>query len=111
MRGLLLATALFALSTTAFAGPPGVGDKMVARSAIICDTKEQALDVFAGSKVDGGKGIDPIYQKYRQMIDPDGEPTCNMQPVAGLVVRSVDDLGESHDAGGDVVHGWLIEIS
>lgn len=111
MRGIILATAFCALSTASMAAPPTAGQRMLADRAIVCDTKDQVLDLFSGSKVDEGKGIVPIYQKYQQMKNREGEPTCNMQPVMGPLVKSVQDLGESHGANGDTIHGWLIELS
>jgi hypothetical protein len=111
MRGMILAGTFCVLSTIAFADPPKVGETMKAESSILCDTKQQVLDLYAGTKVDNGKGIVPIYLKYRQMIDKDGEPTCNMQPIVGPTVKSIEDLGESHGYIGNTVHGWLIEIT
>ena len=112
MRGIILTTTvLCTLSTTGFAAPPPAGQRMLATSAIVCDTKDQALELFSGSKTDDGKGILPIYDKYRRTINKDGEPACNMQPIAGPTVRSVEDLGPSHGSNGDSVHGWLIELS
>jgi hypothetical protein len=111
MRGMILAAALCALSTAALAEPPAAGEKMMASNAIVCDTKQQVLDLYSGTKVDNGKGIIPIYLKYQQMKNKEGEPTCNMQPVVGPLIKSVQDLGESHGYNGNTVHGWLVELS
>ena len=111
MRGMILATALCALSTVAQAAPPTTGEKMLVSNAIVCDTKAQVLDLFNGSRQEEGKGIVPIYQKYKDTLNSQGEPTCNIQPVIGPLVKSVEDLGESHGANGDTIHGWLIELS
>jgi hypothetical protein len=110
MREKILTAMLCAVSTVAWADPPKVGEAMTAHSSILCDTKQQILDLYAGTKVDNGKGIGPIYLKYRQMIDKDGEPTCNLQPIMGPRVKSIEDLGPSRGYIGNNVHGWLIEI-
>jgi hypothetical protein len=111
MRGMILVTALCALSTMACAEPFKVGEPIVANKSIICDTKEQVMDIFSGSKVDGGRGIQPIYHKYRDMSNDKGEPVCAIQAVAGPVVKSIQDLGETHGFDGDTVHGWLVEVT
>src|SRR5579872_1784906 len=111
MRGIVLTTALCALSTVAYAEPFKVGDPIMAAKSIICDTKEQVMEIFAGSKVDEGRGIEPVYLKYRQMKNGQGEPVCALQAVAGPTVKSIDDLGETHGFAGNTVRGWLIEIA
>jgi hypothetical protein len=111
MREMILATALCALSTAAYAEPFKVGEPIVATKSIICDTKEQILDIFSGSKVDGGRGILPIYHKYRDMSNGKSEPAFAMQSVAGPVVKSIQDLGETNGYDGDTVHGWLVEVT
>ena len=111
MRGMFLATAFCALSTAASAQPPAAGEKMMASNVIVCDTKDQVMDLYSGTKVDDGKGIVPIYHKYQAMKNEDGEPACNMQPVVGPLVKSIEDLGESQGYSGNMVHGWLIELS
>jgi hypothetical protein len=111
MRGIFLATALYALSTAALAQPPAVGEQMRASVAIVCDTKEQVMDLYSGTKVDNGKGIAPVYLKYQQLKNKEGEPTCNMQPVLGPTVKSIEDLGDSHGYSGNTIHGWLVELA
>ena len=107
MRKFLLTGALLALSTAAWAEPPGVGERMVASKAIICDTKEQVMDIYSASKQDDGKAIIAKYREYNATIDKAGEPTCNIQGIFGAPVKSVEDLGVSHEGS---VHGWLIEL-
>jgi hypothetical protein len=111
MRGILLTGAFCALSTAAWAEPPNVGDRMIAAKALICDTKDQVMDLYAAAKTDGGKGVVPKYLQYNGLIDKAGEPTCNMQPIIGSPVKSVEDLGVSRAYSGNSVHGWLIEIT
>jgi len=106
VRKLLLTGALLALSTAAWADPPNVGERMVARNAIICDTREQVMDLYAASKQDDGKAIIAKYREYNATIDKAGEPTCNIQAILGAPVKSVEDLGVSHGS----VHGWLVEL-
>ena len=111
MREMILVAALCALPTAALAGPPPIGGEMIATSAIVCDTKDQVLDLFTASKQDDGKGILPVYQKYSRTIDKKGQPTCAIQPVVGPTVKSVGNLGKSHDPIGNTINGWVVEIS
>ena len=111
MRGILLAGALCALSTAAWADPPSIGDKMMADSAILCDAKEQVVDLYDAAKTHGGRGVAAKYQEYNRLIDKAGEPTCNVQPILGSPVRSVEDLGKAVGPSGRTVHGWLVEIA
>jgi hypothetical protein len=101
---------LLLLPSAALASPPMVGGQAVVAAAIVCDTKEQIIELYQGTKVDDGKGIAPIYSKYRQMINKQGEPACNIQPLMGPVVKSVADLGVSNGYAGGVVHAWMVEI-
>jgi hypothetical protein len=110
MRGMLLATALCALSIAAYAQPFQVGQPIMANKSIICDTKEQVLDIFSGSKVNEGKGIEAIFLKYRDLKNDQGEPACSMQAIAGPIVKSIQDLGQTHGYSGNTVHGWLYEV-
>jgi hypothetical protein len=109
MRGFILTAAICALSTAALADPQ-VGHRLVAPSAIVCDTRDQVMDLFNGTKIDDGKGIIPKYLQYNEKKDDQGEPTCNLQPIVGPPIKSVQDLGDTKTYSGDVVHGWLIEI-
>jgi hypothetical protein len=111
MCRMFLAMALCGLSTAVIAQPPTIGERMLASKAIVCDAKEQVLDLFTGSKVDDGKGITAVYQKYRLMKNKNGEPTCNIEPVLGPMVKSIEDLGESYDGDGTAAHAWLIELA
>jgi hypothetical protein len=106
MRRIVLAGILCTLSTAAWADPPNVGERMVASNAIICDTRDQVMDLYTASKQDDGKGIITKYHEYNALIDKAGEPTCNIQAVLGAPVKSVEDLGVSHGS----VHGWLVEL-
>ena len=111
MRGMILATALCALSTAAVAQMPTVGERMVVNTAIVCDTREQVMDLFGGTKVDDGKGIVGVYLKYQAMKNSAGEPSCNIQPIEGPVVKTIEDLGETKGSSGNPVHTWLVELS
>ena len=110
MRGILLAGAWCALSTAAWADPPQVGQRMMAEKVFVCDTHEQVKALYDAAKVDGGRGVAAKYSEYNALIDKDGEPTCNVQPVMGSSVRSVEDVGKAVSRDGHTVHGWLIEI-
>jgi hypothetical protein len=110
MRGILLTGALCALSTAAWADPPLVGQKMMIEQVFVCDTHEQVKALYDAAKADGGRGVAAKYHEYNELIDKAGEPTCNVQPVMGSSVRSVEDVGKAVSPGGHTVHGWLIEI-
>jgi hypothetical protein len=110
MRSIILAGSMCMLSTLAWAQAPKVGDRMVVANVIVCDTKAQVLDLYAGTKTDGGKGIIPKYLEYNETRDKAGEPTCNMQAVVGAAIKSVQDLGISNGFSGNTVRGWLVEV-
>lgn len=110
MRGILLTGALCALSTAAWANPPDVGQRMTAEQVFVCDTHEQVKALYDAAKADGGRGVAAKYREYNALIDKAGEPACNVQPVMGSSVRSVEDVGQAVSQGGHTVHGWLIEI-
>jgi hypothetical protein len=110
MRGIILAGITCALPNAAWADPPQAGQLLITSSAMICDTKEQVMELYFATKTDGGKDIIPKYLEYNGLLDEAGEPTCNRQPVLGSPVKSVEDLGMS-EYSGNGVHGWLIEIT
>jgi|SRR5579883_1255775 hypothetical protein len=111
MRGILLAGALCALSTAALADPPKVGQRMIAQSVIVCDTRDQVKALYEAAKTAGGKGFAVKYRELNELVDKAGEPTCNVQPILGSAVKSVEDVGKAISASGRTVHGWLIEIA
>ena len=110
MRGILLAGALCALSTAALADPPKVGQRMMAQNVIVCDTRAQVKALYDAAKIEGGKGFAVKYRELNELIDKAGEPTCNVQPIVGSAVRSVEDVGKAVSASGRTIHGWLVEI-
>ena len=110
MRGILLAGALCALSTAALADPQRVGQRVMAQSIIVCDTREQVKALYDAAKNQGGKGFAVKYRELNELIDKAGEPTCTVQPINGSAVKSVEDVGKAVSASGRTVHGWLLEI-
>ncbi len=110
MRGILLAGALCALSTAALADPPKVGQRMIAQSVIVCDTRDQVKALYEAAKTEGGKGLAVKYRELNERVDKAGEPTCDIQPIMGSAVKTVEDAGKAVSASGRTVHGWLIEV-
>lgn len=75
--------------------PPAVGD-VVRRTALFCDTVDEARSIVQATKdlgwVDGGKVLfDDLNQPRTSKIHPN-EPACASQPTTGCVVR-VEALG------------------
>jgi len=111
-RGILLAGIACVISSAALADSPVAGQLFVASSAIVCDTKEQVAELYSATKSDGVKGILEKYREYNGVRDKAGEPICNMQPILGSPIKSVEDLGTSNGFSDyTTVHGWLVEIT
>jgi hypothetical protein len=89
---------------------PVVGVPFFTRSSIVCDDKSQVQELFDGSKRDNGKGLIEVYVKWHDIIDAQHEPTCNMQPLAGVITKSVLDMGVTLTPDAVAVRTWFVEL-
>jgi hypothetical protein len=105
----LSVTALLIFASSAHAEPI-VGVPFSATALIVCDDKSQVQELFDGSKQDDGKGLIEVYNKWHDVVDAEHEPTCNLQPLAGAMIKSVEDVGVTQTPNAKYVHTWLIEL-
>lgn len=113
LKASLMIGATLALiwSGNARAATPVMGQPFSTPNAILCDEKSQIEDLIAGSKEANGAGLIPRYLKWKATQDPAGEPTCNIQPLQNVTVKSVEDIGDVLSPSGEKLHGYVVELS
>lgn len=94
----------------AHAEPPKAGGKLITDGSIVCDTKEQAMSLFKASKSGVKDEMVDLYNSLHDLKDDAGEPTCNLQPILGAIVASVEELGMTKNAIGQPTKAWLVEL-
>jgi hypothetical protein len=111
MRHLIpVSTAALLIFAGAAHAEPVVGAPFFTTSSIICDDKSQVQELFDGSKKDNGKGLIEVYVKWHGVVDVRHEPTCNLQPLAGAIIKSVEDMGITQTPDEQTVRTWFVEL-
>ncbi len=87
--------------------PPPMWSGALPVSAVVCDTKEQAVSIIEAGR-DNAEGMLKKYNELLNTLDARKEPTCADTPPFFMVINEREDKGISHAANGTLMHTWVV---
>lgn len=86
-----------------------VGDELALQGQIVCDTENQIQQVADIDRETKGKGVFDLVEQFSKIPDAKGEPTCNIQPVDGIVLER-KEVGRVWLPNGQEADGFLVHL-
>lgn len=97
-------------TVSAKAEPPKEGEQFVGEG-FLCDTDQNAQDLFKASQDKSGQGIVNEYMRLNALKNDRGEPTCMYGTIThGITVVKVTSLGIGYGITGNAFDIWMLDI-